>query len=146
GDFGSVNKTPAEGRDQIGMLDEILADAALALAAIAAHTRSHVGLECDALLLAVIADVDAGLSLPLHHVGDRAVHLAVYPSPVDCLTRLALDQQFGQRLVARQAADVGRQDAVAAGDHGVSLSSSWPDLIRPSTSFLRAELQDVDAR
>ena len=54
-----MNEAPSKGLHQIGMLDEILADAALALAAVAGHARRHIGLERDALLLAVIADVDA---------------------------------------------------------------------------------------
>ena len=40
------------------------------------------------------------------------------------LARLPPDQQIGQRLVARQAADVRRQDSVAAVDHGAPRANS----------------------
>ena len=39
------------------------------------HPMRHVSLESHALLLAIIANVDAGLDLPLDHVAHRAVHL-----------------------------------------------------------------------
>jgi hypothetical protein len=117
GDPGAVHEAPGEGRHQVGVLDEILADAPLRLAAIAAHARRHVGLERDALLLAVIADVDAGVLLPPHHFADRTVELVGHPLHIDRLAGLALDQQFGDGVVARQAADMGSQNAVAAGQH-----------------------------
>ena len=126
GDLGAMHEAPAERRHQVGMLDEVLADAALRLAAIAAHARRHVGLERDALLLAVIADVDAGVLLPLDHLGDRTVELVRHFFRIDRLASLALDQQLGDRLVARQAADMGGQNAVAAGEHaGSPLWRSW---------------------
>src|SRR4051812_24645896 len=99
------------------MLDEILADATLRLATVTGHARRHVGLERDALLLAVIADVDAGVLLLVHDLGDRPVELVRHSLRIDRLSRLALDQQLGDRLVARQAADMRGQDAVAAHQH-----------------------------
>ena len=117
GNLGAVHEAAAERRDQIGVLDEILADAALALAAVAGHARRHVGLERDALLLAIVTDVDAGILLPLHHLGDRAVEFVRHFLRIDLPVCLALDQKLGDRLVARQAADMRGQDAVAAGEH-----------------------------
>jgi len=99
------------------MLDEVLADAALRLTAVSRHPRRHVGLERDALLLAVIADVHASILLALHHLGHCAVKFVRHLLRVDRLARFALDQQLGDRFVARQATDMGGQDAVAARKH-----------------------------
>src|ERR1043165_3290281 len=112
-----MDEATAEGCDQIGMLDEILADPALRLAAITRHARRHVGLERDALLLAITADVDACIPLSLHDLVDRTVESVRHLLRIDRLARFALDQELGDRLVARQAADMRGQDAVAAGKH-----------------------------
>ena len=49
------------------------AEGPLQLAAEAGHALRNIGLETDPALLAVVGDVDAGLALLLHHVGDTLV-------------------------------------------------------------------------
>jgi hypothetical protein len=118
GDLGTAGEAAREHLEQLRHLLEVLADLAPGFAAEARHALGDVGLEADALLLAVVADVDAGLHLRRHCVAHGAVHLGGEDRGVDCLAGLAADQQVGQRVVARQAADVGGQDAIAAVQHG----------------------------
>ena len=69
---------------------------------------------------------------------------------IDRLARLALDQQLGDRLVARQAADMRGQDAVAAGDHGLPRRLRCADAlaypVTPAASAARPTLPTHDAR
>ena len=65
----------------LGKLRELLELAsapALRHAAEAGHALRHVGLEADALLLSVIADIDAGSGLPVDDVADRFVQLSCH--------------------------------------------------------------------
>ena len=118
GDLGSPGEAPQELLDQLGHLLEVLADLALGFPAEARHARGDVGLEADALLLAVVADVDAGGDLGLDHAAHGPIHLRRHGGAGDRLAGLAPDQQVGQHLVARQAADMRRQDSIAAVEHG----------------------------
>ena len=104
--------------DKGGEILKLDAATAVRHSGVAAHALGHVSLEADALLLAIVADVDAGILLLGDHMGDRGVHFAVHFGLVEGLARFALDQQFGQFGVARQAADMGRENAVFAGQHG----------------------------
>ena len=99
---------------QLGEFLELAPAPTLRFAAEARHALRHVGLKADALLLAVVADVDAGFLLLGDHVAHRLVHFGVEQRLVIAFACLAPDQKLAQRLVARQAADMGRQDAVAA--------------------------------
>jgi hypothetical protein len=92
---------------------------ALGYAAEPGHPLRHIGLKTDALLFAVIADVDPGFFLFLDDMPHRFVHLGVERGTIDLLAGLTLDEKLGQRLVARQAADMGRKNAVTARDHGL---------------------------
>ena len=115
---------------ELGELLELATATALGDAAEARHARRHVGLEADPLLLAVVADVDAGRLLLVHHVAHGLVHLGLEHGFVVGLAGLTFDQQLGQHVVARQAADVRGQDSIAAMNHGRSLRSGlrgrWP--------------------
>ncbi len=86
-------------------------------AAETAHALRHISLEADALLLAVITDVDAGGSLFLHHVAHGFIHFRGHFRGVEFFARFLAYQQVGQLLIARQAADMGGQNAVPAEDH-----------------------------
>ena len=119
GDLARPREAPLEHLDQLRHFLEILADLAFGCAAEARHALRDIGLEADALLLAVVADVDAGRDLARDGVAHGAVHLLGERSCVDRLAGLPPDQQVGERGVARQAADVGRQDAVVAQDHAL---------------------------
>jgi hypothetical protein len=79
-----------------------------------------IGLKADALLFAVIADVDAGFFLLFDDMAHRLVHLGVEGCSIDWFAGLALDEELGKRLTARQAADMGRKYALAARDHGLT--------------------------
>jgi hypothetical protein len=59
----------------------------------AGHALRHVSLKADALLFAVIADVDAGLFLFVHHVPDRLFHLRLELGAVVALAGFAGDQK-----------------------------------------------------
>ena len=72
-----VRKAAHQIGDQFGEFLELPAAAALRHAGETCHALRHVGLEADALLLAVVADVDAGIHLRLHDVAHRLVHLGV---------------------------------------------------------------------
>ena len=106
-------KAPHQQCDQFGKLLEFLAAPALRHAGKAGHALRHIGLETDALLFAVVADVDAGGLLMVHDIADRAVHLGVEFLVVVGRAGLLPDQQVGQLFIARQAANVGGQNAVA---------------------------------
>src|SRR5262249_4861219 len=93
----------------------------------------HVGLEGDPRLLAVIAYVYTGLHLSRNDVPGRALDLARKRGSIDRLTGLVPDQQVGQRLVARQAADVGRQDAIGTLEHGRNHALPEVDTSMPSS-------------
>ncbi len=80
----------------------------------AGHALRHVGLEPDPLLLAVIADIDAGFFLLGDDVADGLFHLGVELRLVVAFAGLAAHQKLAQSLAARQAADMGGEDAVAA--------------------------------
>ena len=116
--LAAIGKAPALHFDQLGEFAQVAAHRALGFAAEARHALRHIGLEADALLLAVIADIDAGILLPGGDVGHRLVHLGRHQFRIDRLAGLAPDQQVGQHLVARQRADMGDQNAVAADQHG----------------------------
>ena len=105
-----------------GNSTEFLAHRRFDYAAEARHALRHVGLEPDPLLLAVIADVDAGRGLPLRPRRAPRCPSRRPSRPHRSLAGLAPDQELGQRLVARQAADMGRQNAVAAGISSVNSS------------------------
>ena len=75
GDLGSPGEAAQEHLDQLRHLLEVLADLALGFAAEARHARGDVGLEADPLLLAVVADVDAGRQLGLDRAAHGLVHL-----------------------------------------------------------------------
>jgi hypothetical protein len=70
-----------------------------------------------ALLLAVVADVDAGLRLFGHHPGERRLAGGIERSRIDCLAARAGDIEARQLFRARQAARVGRENAVVAAQH-----------------------------
>ncbi len=87
----------------------------------AGHAAGHVGLKTDALLLAVVADIDAGLGLLGDDVAHGTVHFIGELLFAEGLFLLAVNQHFRKRFVAREAANVGGQDTVATEDHMVSI-------------------------
>ena len=109
-----IGKAAREIADQLGKFLEFAAAPAFRFAAEARHALRHVGLKADALLLAVIADIDAGLFLLGDDMADRLFHFGVEQRLVVAFARLALHQKLAQLFVARQAADMGCQNAVAA--------------------------------
>ena len=121
--LGRIREAPHQVGEQLGELLELAAAAALRYAGEAGHALRHVGLEADPALLAVVADVDAGVHLRLDDMADRLVHLVGQHLGVDGFALLLRHQQVGQLFVARQAADMGGEDAVAAEDHGVKLQT-----------------------
>ena len=82
----------------------------------------HVGDEALPGLLAVVADVDAGLDLGGDGRRGRLLDGPLQLVGVDRLAAAAPPVQLGQRRRAGQAAGVGGQDPRLAGEHGVSLT------------------------
>jgi len=96
---------------------QVLARVARRIAAEARKAVGNVGRVADLAGLAVADDVDAGLDLAADDVGDGAGDHRRRRARVADLAPLAPEQHVGHRLGARQAADVGREDAPAAGPH-----------------------------
>ena len=112
-----IGKAPHQIADKVGEFLEFAAAAAFRYPGEARHPLRHIGLKADAALLAVIADVDAGLHLLLHDMADGLVHFVGQQFWVEALALLLRDQKVAQDLVARQAADMGGENAVAAQNH-----------------------------
>ena len=110
----AARKTMREVLRQLREFLELAPAAALGFAAEARHALRHIGLEADALLLAVVADVDAGLLLLGDHMAHRLLHRGVQLRLVVAFAGLAPHQKLAQRRAARQAADMRGQDALAA--------------------------------
>ncbi len=111
---------------QLRELLEVHAAAALRLPGEARHALRHVGLESDPLLLAVIADVHAGGGLLFDHLQNGAVHLPSHQVLYQWFSFLPVDQEVGKHVVARKAAYMGGEDAIAASQHVVFVSL-WLD-------------------
>ena len=86
----------------------------------AAHAFGDVGREVRSRHLSVIADIDPGGELFLDHSKGRPLHTGVKVCLRYFLSCLAGDNQVGEPLDTRQAAGMGRQDAVLAGEHGAA--------------------------
>src|SRR5581483_2668421 len=98
-------------------IDQVLGQLAAAGAAEAAHAPGHVGREPRARLLAVVADVDAGLELTGDDAGDRRPDLALEIRGRHRLPAVLTHQQLPERRGAGQAAHVGGEDARLAPEH-----------------------------
>ncbi len=118
--FADMREAMLQIAHQFGKFLELAAAPALGFPGKAGHARRHIGLEADALLLAVIADIDAGFLLLGDHMAHRIFHFRFELRAVVALARFAGDQQIAQRLAARQAADMGGQNAIAAEHHDMS--------------------------
>ena len=117
----ALRETLHQERDQLREFLEIAPAPALRFAREARHALRHVSLEPDALLLAVIGDVDARRGLLVDHAVHREIHLARKLVFVDRFAVFAPDKKLGQGLIARQTADVGGENPVAAEDHVYAL-------------------------
>ncbi len=73
--LGDMRKAAGEVLHQFRELLEVHAATALRYAGEAGHALRHVGLEADPLLLAVIADIDAGRRLLVDDMAHGLVHL-----------------------------------------------------------------------
>src|SRR5262245_14973107 len=91
--LAGVRYAAQEIRDEVRELLEFAPAAALGYPAEARHALRHIGLEADALLLAVVADVDASEPLPLDHMAHGVVHLGVELGLVIGLAGLAIDEE-----------------------------------------------------
>ena len=117
----ALGKTLDEIGDQGGELLEVAAASPLRLAGETRHAPRHVGLKTDALLLAIVADIDACLGLLGDDVAHGAIHFIGELLFAEGLFLLAVNEHFRKRFVAREAANVGGQDTVATEDHMVSI-------------------------
>ena len=113
-DAGGARSRAGEARHVVRVLGDVARHAPLALAAEPLHPLGRVGREADAGLLAVVADVDARLELLLHHVADGGLGLPGEGDRVDGLATVEAHEEVSERGRTRQAAGVGRQDALLA--------------------------------
>ena len=90
-------------------------------AAEAAHALADIEEERLALLLAVVADIDAGGDLLAHHVARRRLAQRVELRFVDRLARARGAHKRGQSRRTRQAAGMRGQDAVRLVSIGFAL-------------------------
>src|SRR5205807_9608682 len=97
---------------------------ALPAAAKAAHAVADIEEERLALLLAVVADVDAGLDLLVDDPAQGFLAEPVKLGRVDLAAARPPDIEPGQLGRARQAAGMGRQDALVAPSHRSSPSAA----------------------
>ena len=96
---------------------DVAALPALPAAAKAAHAALDVEEEALALLLAIVADVDAGFDLLRHDLTQRIAAGGIERGGVDRLAGGAPCIEPDQRRRARQAAGMGRQDPIIAPAH-----------------------------
>ena len=96
---------------------DIAARPALPAAAEPAHAVADIEEERLALLLAVVADIDAGLDLLVDDPAQRRLAEPVEFGRIDRFAAGPPHIEPGQLRRARQAAGMGRQDAVVAALH-----------------------------
>ncbi len=107
--------------EQPGEFDQVLAGLARGVAIEAGDAVLDVGRVADLAHLAVADDVDADLDLAAHDVGDRVADRARAAGAVMRRSLVTREQDVRDRLRARQAADVRRQDPVGARAHGAPI-------------------------
>ncbi len=98
-------------------LDQILSRLARRVAVEPGQAARDVGSVADLAHLAVADQVDANLHLPAHHVGHGRGNDGVVASAVTRFFALAREQHLRHGPAAREAADVRREDSVAAVRH-----------------------------
>ena len=91
-------------------MDDVAHHGPLAGAAKAAHAVLHVGEEALARLLAVVADVDAGLELACHDVACRFLDGGGKGSGINVLAAVLAHEQLEERWAARQAKNFAESD------------------------------------
>src|SRR5262249_37935685 len=90
------------------------------------ETVVDVGDEAELAHLAISNDVNAEVDLLLHHGGDGGADAAGNGGSVHMLAGLLAAHEIDQVVRARQAADMGGEDAVLAGEHVFPLVSDRP--------------------
>ncbi len=113
----ALRKTPRQHFDQLGKLLIIAATPALRLTTETGNSLRHVSLEADPLLLPIITNVDAGLSLPFNNVLHRPVHFVRESLFVDFFSLFAANEKVRQHFVTRQTSDMRREEPIAADHH-----------------------------
>src|SRR6516162_4659258 len=115
--FADLAKALHHSLGELGILDEFPTVRPFRDAPEAAHPLSDVGLEPNASLFAVIDDIDAGFRLLLQNVQDPQADVGLQCAVVDRLAGLLVDQHLTERLAARDAAGMRRQNSVRARMH-----------------------------
>ena len=103
-------------------LDQVLARLARRVAGETGQPIADVGGVGDLAHLSVAHHVDACGDLPPHDVRDGVGDGPARRAVVRDLTALAREEDVGDSLRAGQAADVGGEDAVGAGDQAIALT------------------------
>ena len=131
--------------EEVGVLEQVAHQRPLARAAEPGHPVLHVGEEALAGLLAVVADVDAGVDLRRDHRRGRGLDRPPELGVVDLLAPAAPTVQLGQRLGSREAPGVGGEEPRLAEQHGIAPAScrrrrpgsapvTWRLRTKPSTA------------
>ena len=87
----AIRKTARQVFQELRKIIEVLGTRALRFAGESRHALRNVSLEADALLLAVISDVDTGALLFFDHVADGARGLVIELRLVNGFACLALE-------------------------------------------------------
>src|SRR5690348_12725261 len=86
---------------KLGKVRDVARARPLRLAREAGHALGNIGLEADASLLAVVADVDADLVLVADDMGDATVDLGIERSAIHRPAQLAANQELIERPTSR---------------------------------------------
>src|SRR5262249_53946113 len=141
GDAGGVPAPEVERRSVVGVLGEVAGERTAALSAEALHAAGDVGGKSPPRLLAVVADVDAPPQAPPPALAHRRLRLPGQLALVDRLAAVLSHEEVAERRASRDAADVGDEDPIAAGEHVSSrpgrrrpfpAASQWPRGTRAS--------------
>ncbi len=112
--------------EEVGMVEQVLHEGTLARTTEPGHPVLDVGDEALACLLAVVADVDAGLHLRGDHLGGGLLHRPLQLGRVDVLAPAAPAVQLGQGAGPGQAPGVGGEEPLLAVQHGPAYPAPAP--------------------
>ena len=115
--LSDMGETPHQARDQLGKFLEFAPAPAFRYAGKSAHALRHVSLKADPR-----CSPSLPISMPAASCLSTTWRTALSISAAislasNVLARFLTEQQIGQFFIARQAADMGGQDAIPAEDH-----------------------------
>src|SRR5207248_9838809 len=86
----------------------------------ALHTTGNIGLEANAGLFTIIANIDPHFELLHDHSAHGRLYMPLELCPINALAALITDEQIAQRRGAWQAPHMCSKNAVSTSVHGTS--------------------------